>query len=71
MAGKNRYNLAKEFIEKIAEEYTHLSDAQLRNLISIHLGSDEKRCVNPYLKLMGDTGMTKPEENGWEINNGK
>ena len=68
MAGKNRFNLAKELIEELKKTSTELSDSKLRIMIRMHLGSDKKRCVEPYIELMDETGLIKQVENGWKFN---
>ena len=68
MAGKNRYFLAKELIKKLKKEYSRMGNLQLRAAIAMNLGSDEKRCVEPYLKLMEETGLITQDEGGWKFN---
>jgi len=55
MAGKNRYEFAKELIEKNFKRGDKPGFNKLQSLIMVNLGSD----VHAYLKVMIETKMIK------------
>jgi hypothetical protein len=68
MAGRNRYFLAKECLQKCQEKYGILVGIEtLKTFIRIYCGADEQRTVLPYLQLMQDTGLIKENSQGWQI----
>lgn len=65
MAGKNRYQMAKELVEELHKRFKQISMDTLKNEIRMKLGSDEKRTVLPYLKLITDTRLLKETDKGF------
>ena len=68
MAGRNRYWLAQKCLKAAREKAGNLINIEiLKTFVRIYCGSDEKRCVVPYLELMRDTGLIRETVKGWEI----
>jgi len=68
MAGISRYERAKQMLTELkSERGAFVSLGTLRQAIIIKLGSDEKRTVLPYLRMMNDSGLIKETIHGWEI----
>ena len=64
MAGKNRFEFAKELLEKNFKKGDEVGTNKLCSLIMINLGSD----TGAYLKLMIETNLIKDIGNcHWEI----
>ena len=60
MAGANRYKRAAELLKTFDKKTLTMNN--IRRLIIMNLGSDEQKCVQPYLRIMIETGLIKETE---------